>query len=184
MPVGGNWWQYCLASAGAGAILAWRLPHASTSQRLVLGAWLAFAVAGVILGAIDIQVRRLPTPIIVVAAAVDTPLVAAATIAAGGTRMFGAAALCGVVVGAAYLVLALAVPSGLGLGDVRLAALAGLLLGAESWNAVVLGAIGPFLLGAPVAGVLLALRRIDRDTAIPFGVLLVAGAILAVAIMP
>jgi leader peptidase (prepilin peptidase) / N-methyltransferase len=182
--LGGRWWPYCLAAAGAGGAVAWGLPHTTIAQRLILAAWLVFVVAGVLLSAVDIQVRRLPTRIIAVVGLVDVALLAAAAAASRAAGVVAEAASGCAAVGGAYLVLALGVPAGFGLGDVRLAALVGLLLGVKGWNAVMFGAVGPFLLAAPVAAALLALRRIRRNTPVPFGVPLVAGAILAALLNP
>jgi leader peptidase (prepilin peptidase)/N-methyltransferase len=84
-----------------------------------------------------------------------------------------------VVLGLAYLTLALLAPGQLGVGDVRLAALCGLLLGTHSWGTVALGAALPWLLSAIVTGALLSTKRIRRGTQIPFGPHLIVGTLLA-----
>jgi leader peptidase (prepilin peptidase)/N-methyltransferase len=83
-------------------------------------------------------------------------------------------------VGLAYLALALLTPASVGMGDVRLAALSGLLLGTHGWGTVLIGAVLPHLLAAAAVTVLqLTGRRAHRQTEIPFGPCLVTGAVLA-----
>ena len=79
---------------------------------------------------------------------------------------------------AAFLVLALVAPSGMGMGDVKLAALLGLYLGWLGWPAVALGAAAGFVVQAVVALALLATRRIGLRGELPFGPAMLAGAAL------
>lgn len=79
-----------------------------------------------------------------------------------------------------YFILALIYPAGMGMGDVKLAAMLGLGLGFLGWKFVVIGLFAAFFIGALVSLVLLALRRANRKTAIPFGPFMLAGALVAV----
>ena len=74
--------------------------------------------------------------------------------------------------------MALITPQGMGMGDVKLAGLIGLVLGALAWRSVVVGAVMGFLLGGLGAVVALLLGRRRKDT-IPFGPYLAAGAVVA-----
>ncbi|HYF94157.1 MAG TPA: A24 family peptidase [Symbiobacteriaceae bacterium] len=76
---------------------------------------------------------------------------------------------------AALLVIALIAPGGMGLGDVKLAAVIGLFLG--RWSAM--GLLFAFLAGGLVSSLLLALRIVGRKSHIPFGPWLALGAIVA-----
>jgi leader peptidase (prepilin peptidase) / N-methyltransferase len=76
------------------------------------------------------------------------------------------------------LVIAVAMPHGMGMGDVKLAAVMGLVLGALGWNHVVVGAVLGLLLGGLGSVVALAIGRSRKDT-IPFGPFLAAGAALS-----
>ncbi|WP_282288711.1 prepilin peptidase [Micromonospora sp. WMMD998] len=138
--------------------------------------WLVVLYSGALLAAVDISVRRLPTPVIAAAAAaVFAILVTEAAITADGRRLASAAA-AGAVLGGGYLLLALIAGSGMGLGDVRLAALLGAALGTLGWDAVLLGAVLPYLLAAPAAFIRLVRRDGGR---LAFGPYLVAGALAA-----
>ena len=79
-----------------------------------------------------------------------------------------------------FLVLALIAPSGLAMGDVKLAALLGLYLGWIGWNAVVIGGATGFVVQAAAALVLLATRRIGLRGELPFGPAMLLGALLAI----
>jgi leader peptidase (prepilin peptidase)/N-methyltransferase len=181
-PLTSSRWGYVAALAVAFALLAWRLPHRSPAEILLLAAWLVFAGAGVWLAAIDLHVHRLPTKIIIGAAATCGSLLVAAALVRNRPGLAVTAGTAAVVLGLAYLALAILAPGQLGVGDVHLAALCGLLLGAHGWGTVMLGAALPWLLSAIVAGTLLAIRLVRRDTLIPLGPHLVAGTLLAVVI--
>lgn len=84
-----------------------------------------------------------------------------------------------------YLVLfalALISPKAFGLGDVRLGAVLAGYLGFRSWPLVYVGLFAGFVLGAVIAVGLLVTRRATRTTAIPFGPMLVLGALLVLAL--
>ncbi len=76
---------------------------------------------------------------------------------------------------ALFYLLAVLVPGGMGMGDVKLALVMGLFLGA-GWVAMAL--MLAFILGGLVSGVLLATRRIARKGYIPFGPFLAAGGLI------
>jgi leader peptidase (prepilin peptidase)/N-methyltransferase len=145
-------------------------------------AFLLLAGAGVLLAVIDLQHRLLPNRVVLptlVAGAVLL-LVPAATEDAWSALL--RAALGAALLFAAFLVLAVVSPSGLGMGDVKLAAVLGLFLGWLGWGVVLLGAVAGFVVQAVVALVLLALRRVRRDADLPFGPAMLAGAALAIAL--
>jgi leader peptidase (prepilin peptidase)/N-methyltransferase len=147
-----------------------------------LPAFLVLAGHGVLLGSVDLGCRRLPDLLVGSAfAGCVVPLALATTVDGTPDRLlraaFGATAM-----GVSYLVLALLPRSGLGFGDVKLAGVLGLALGWLGWPAVLLGLALPHLLGGPVAVVLLLTGRAERETALPFGPALLAGALLAVVI--
>ena len=76
-------------------------------------------------------------------------------------------------------------PSGMSLGDVKLAASLGTLLAWFSWRLLIAGGFA----GLPAwarsfAGALLASQRVSRKHPIPFGPFMIAGAVLAVVAWP
>ncbi|MEV0006335.1 prepilin peptidase [Micromonospora sp. NPDC050980] len=166
-----------LAVASAG--LVWLLRDAPGGLPL-LAVWLVVIHAGVLLAAVDVAVRRLPTPVISVAALTVGVVLAGQAATTGQARTLVTAALAAAALGGLYLALVLVAGSGMGLGDVRLAALLGAALGATGWPAVCLGGLLPFVLAVPEALARLALRRAHS---IAFGPYLVAGALTAAVVI-
>jgi leader peptidase (prepilin peptidase)/N-methyltransferase len=149
--------------------LAWELP-----------AFLFLAAAGVLLAVIDLQHHLLPNRVVVPSIGIGAVLLLIAALA--GQEW---AALLGAVLGAAglfvvFLVLALVSPSGLGMGDVKLAGLTGLYLGWIGWGAVVVGAAAGFLIQAVLALALLAGRRVGLRGELPFGPAMLLGTAVTV----
>ncbi|MDH2424160.1 A24 family peptidase [Sphaerisporangium sp. TRM90804] len=146
-----------VAGGAVCALLAWRF--AGTPW---LAAWLYAAVAGCALAMIDWRTRRLPD----VLTLPSYPVLAALLLPTGrlADGLLGALAL-----GGAYAVLWFARPEALGLGDVKLAGLAGLLAGTLGLDAWLVAALGGQLLGALYAVGLLATRRGTLRTQFPLG---------------
>lgn len=67
--------------------------------------------------------------------------------------------------------------------DVKFAAVVGVFLGWFSWQHVVVGTLLAFVLNGVVVVVVLLSRRGGRDSDIPFGPWVVAGAVLAVVLL-
>jgi len=86
------------------------------------------------------------------------------------------------ILGGFYAVLRLLSRSGMGGGDVKLAALIGLVLGWHGWTSLAVGAAAAFVLGALYALVLILLRRAKGSTRIAFGPWMILGAVLGVAV--
>jgi leader peptidase (prepilin peptidase) / N-methyltransferase len=145
-----------------------------------LPAFLFLAAVGTLLGVIDLQHRLLPNRIVVPSFGIAAALLLVASLPDQHWAALLRAALGAVVLFAVFLVLALIAPSGLGMGDVKLAALIGLYLGWLGWEAVVIGAAAGFVVQALVALALLATRRIGLRGELPFGPAMLAGAALAI----
>ena len=149
----------------------------------VLPAVLFVAVAGLLLVPIDLAVQRLPDPVVAVAFAGAALLLLAATVATGNYGALLRAVLAAAAMSGGYLLLALLPGGHLGMGDVKLGAVLGLVLGWIGWPYVVLGAVLPHLLNGPAVVVLLLSGRIRRGSTVPLGPALLAGAFLAVVLV-
>jgi leader peptidase (prepilin peptidase)/N-methyltransferase len=149
--------------------LVWELP-----------AFLALSGVAVLLTLIDLRHHLLPDRVVLPAIAIGAVLLAVAGAVEGNAAAIVRAGAAAVVLFAVFLVLALIAPSGLGMGDVKLAALLGLHLGWLGWNVVVLGAAAGFVVQAVAALVLLASRRIGLKGELPFGPAMLLGAALAI----
>jgi leader peptidase (prepilin peptidase)/N-methyltransferase len=145
-----------------------------------LPAFLVLAAAGVLLAVIDLEHLLLPNRIIGPTAAAAAALLAFAAVAGGDGHALLRAALGAAVLFVLYLVLALVAPSGLGMGDVKLAGVLGLYLGWLGWGSVLIGTFTGFLLGGLVGVALMAVRRAGRKSALAFGPFMLAGAFVAV----
>jgi leader peptidase (prepilin peptidase) / N-methyltransferase len=158
-----------LAAAVAAALVVATLARYGLRWNAV--AWSAVQVALVALARIDLRERRLPNAIVL-------PLGVAAIVL---RLAFERSALveilvAGAVAFAVFLLLAVLVRGGLGMGDVKLAAAEGLLLGRAVVEALVLGVV----VGGLAAALLLATRRADRTTTYAYGPYLALGAIVAI----
>jgi leader peptidase (prepilin peptidase) / N-methyltransferase len=165
------------AAAVALAVAAVRAP--SPWSLAALG-WLL--LCGVALVFIDIAVRRLPDPLTGAAFAGTAVFLVVAALAGGHPGQLaragiGAAALC-----AFYLLLFVIRPSGMGLGDVKLAASIGAGLGWLGWQALIAGTFLTFVLAAAYGVALLLLHRATRTSQLPLGPFILLGTLLAIAV--
>ena len=145
-----------------------------------LPAFLYFTAIGIALSAIDLDTRRLPNAIVLPSYPVIAVLLTASAAWQGNFWPLLRAGLGGLALFVFFVVLAVAHPAGMGFGDVKLAGLIGMVLGYLSWRALLVGGFAGFLLGAIVGIAVIAFRKGDRRTALPFGPFMVAGELLAV----
>ena len=151
---------------------------------LVLAAACWLAVCAVPLACTDFAVQRLPDPLTGAAYAGTVVLLLLAAAVGGPWSALFRALLGGLALAGFYLLLILISPSGMSLGDVKLAASLGSLLAWFSWRLLIAGGFAGLCLGALAAGALLASRRVSRKHLIPFGPFMIAGAVLAVIAWP
>jgi len=151
---------------------------------LVLAAACWLAVCAVPLACTDFAVQRLPDPLTGAAYAGTAALLLAAAAVGGPWSALVRALLGGLALAGFYLLLMVISPSGMSLGDVKLAASLGTLLAWFSWRLLIAGGFAGLCLGALAAGALLASRRVSREHLIPFGPFMIAGAVLAVIAWP
>lgn len=151
-----------------------------------LAAVLVATPACVALAFVDWRTRLLPSRLVLPATAALLVLLGVEW-AATGDHEAPLRALVGLVaLRSVYWVLWFVHSAGMGFGDVRLAALLGLVLGRAGWAELAVGSYAPFLLFA-VPGLLLALVRWDRSllrAAYPFGPFMVVGALLGLVAGP
>lgn len=165
----------CLATAALFALTAGRF--GANWELLLFG---CFAAAAVVLGAVDLIEKRLPNvvlyPTLIVIAAL---LVGVCAITAAWMALLGA--LCaGAGLFALYFLLAVISPTGIGMGDVKLAALIGLVLGYLGWVPLLVGGTAGFIIGSLTSVIALISRRATLKTALPFGPAMLAGAFVGI----
>jgi leader peptidase (prepilin peptidase)/N-methyltransferase len=166
-----------LAATLALAVLAAR---ASSAWELAALAWLA--VLAVPLAFIDMAVRRLPDPLTAAAFAGTLVLLGVAALADHQPGHLGRAAISAVALACFYLVLSVIRPGGLGLGDAKLAASTGAVLGWISWQALFTGTFAAFALAAVYGGTLMALHPATRTSHLPLGPFILIGTLAAIAL--
>jgi leader peptidase (prepilin peptidase)/N-methyltransferase len=159
-----------------GAVTGWL---AGLGRLEALPAYLWFGAVGLALAVIDLDCRRLPNALVLPSYPVLAVLLLAATLVDGDWPALTRAGIAAATLFGLYALLAVIHPAGMGWGDVKLAGLIGLMLGYLSWAALVVGGFAGFLLGAVAGVIVLASRRGNRKTALPFGPFMLAGALLA-----
>jgi leader peptidase (prepilin peptidase)/N-methyltransferase len=172
-----------LAAGAVTAVLLGGLA-ARVHPGLVLAAACWLAACAVPLACTDLAVQRLPDPLTGAAYAGTAVLLLAAAAVGGPWSALVRALLGGLALAGFYLLLMVISPSGMSLGDVKLAASLGTLLAWFSWRLLLAGGFAGFLLGGVFAAALLVSRRAGRKQSIPFGPFMIAGAVLAVAAWP
>jgi leader peptidase (prepilin peptidase)/N-methyltransferase len=138
----------------------------------------AFSAVMLAVGAIDLELKIIPNRITYPA----FPVFAVAIVLgwAVGQDLDPVRALVGAVAyGGAFLLIAFIAPRGLGMGDVKLTALIGLVMGSLGLRYVGVAAGAAILVGG-LGGILALLAGRGRKSAIPFGPFLTAGALAAV----
>lgn len=166
-----GWMAFALALCWAG--LVW----AHLSRPVLLVVLLAATVPLLVLAAIDQDVHRLPDRLQkpfypLLALGLLVPAFVEQDWSAYGRAVIGA--VVGLVV---YFLLALAGQGGLGLGDVKLAGILGMLCAWFGWRELAFGLVAGFFVGA-LWGLQLVLRgKATRKDFIPLGPSLIVGAL-------
>lgn len=152
-------WRVLLIEVGAGVLFAltWLRFGASLTTIYVS----AYGSLLLVLLGIDLEHQRIPNKIVYPAialalvAAVLTPGAQPVALLLGGAIAFGL-----------LLLIALLLPGGMGMGDVKLTAFIGLIVG---YPLVLVMLFFSFLLGGAVAGALLLAGKVGRKESIAFG---------------
>jgi leader peptidase (prepilin peptidase)/N-methyltransferase len=145
------------------------------SDSWALPAYLLLTAALIALSAIDLDTMLIPSRILYPVGVAAVPLLALASGIEDDWGAFVRALIAAAVVFLAFFALHLAVPRGMGFGDVRLSFLLGLYLGWLGWGEVAGGLFAGFAYGAIVGVVLMAAGKRGRRQQIPFGPFLAAG---------
>lgn len=162
-----------LVTAVAFALLAVRFGPSTA-----LGPGTALAVVGPPLALVDIAERRLPSPLTLAGFVLGSGALILMATVSRDPGVLVLAALMAVAVGGCYLALAILSAGGLGAGDVKVAALTGLLLSPAGWWGVLVASAITWLSAAIAALALRAVRRGRLDETVPLGPFLVAGAMI------
>lgn len=174
-----------LTAVAFGAVALWTLTRDGPDDPVPAGllpALLFLAAISIALTAIDLEHFRLPDAITFPSYPVALVLLAVPALLSGESERLVRAVICGVALFAFYALLWIVYPAGMGLGDVKLAGILGMYLGWFGYGQAVVGGFAAFLLGGVVGIGLIALRRADRKTNIPFGPYMIVGAWLSIVV--
>ncbi|WP_051027379.1 prepilin peptidase [Cellulosimicrobium cellulans] len=164
-----SWLVIPMATAGAAAASTLGLP-------LAVPAAIYLVVASALVW-IDVDVHRVPDAVLVVLAPVLAAAVLVAAAATGQWSLLGWALAGAAGLGAVFLVLALV--GSMGLGDVKLAATTGIVVGPLGIDALFTTVLAGFLV-ATIVGVAMLVRGAGRRTHLAFGPAIIVGAFVAV----
>jgi leader peptidase (prepilin peptidase)/N-methyltransferase len=163
--------RYPLVEALTAALCVGAVLTHSSAAEIALSVALILIVVPAAL--IDIEYRIIPNRITALGAVLALVIGLALDPAGEPERL-----IAGAAAGGFLLVAALAYPGGMGMGDVKLAAVMGLFLGKAVAPAILIALIAGVLVGAVVIARKGA--QAGRKTAVPFGPFLALGAIVAV----
>jgi leader peptidase (prepilin peptidase)/N-methyltransferase len=148
----------------------------TAAAALYLVAYLVLAAVSIALSSIDLELRRLPNPIVLLAFVAGVVMIVPATLIAQRPELLVSAGVGAVASLAFYLLLAVVGRGGMGMGDVKLAGVLGLYLGALGWEQLAVGVLAAFVTGAIAGAITLVARRSLRDRSLPFGPWMFVGA--------
>jgi leader peptidase (prepilin peptidase)/N-methyltransferase len=166
-----------IATAGlfAAAALTFDRVWVSVMIAPFLGLMVALAI-------IDLRHRIIPNRVVYPSLLAFAAYIVIVGLAGGGIDVIRAA-LGMLAYGGVLLLVAIVSPKGMGMGDVKLAALIGLVLGSLGLRYVTVAAGAGVLLGG-VGAVVALIAGASRKNAIPFGPFLTAGALVAAFLAP
>ena len=166
---------YPLLEAGLAAVfVAILLRYSDDGIEIALGACLAATLATITLT--DLEHRVIPNKVLIVAA-----LVAVGLLVAGDRDALAEHAIAAAIAFAVMFLIAIVYPRGMGMGDVKLAAVMGLYLGKAVAPALLIG----FAAGALFGLALIVSRGAEaRKQAVPFGPFLALGGLVAIFVGP
>jgi leader peptidase (prepilin peptidase) / N-methyltransferase len=153
---------------------------ARVGDDVVLAAYAVFGLSLVAMSAVDLERQIIPNRLIYSTLALMVPLFVVAAAVDDRWGSLARAAIAGALAFVAFLAVHLAVPRGMGFGDVRLSGVIGFATGWLGLGHAFVGFFAAFVLGAVVGIGAMAVSGAGRKTRIPFGPFLAAGAVLTV----
>jgi leader peptidase (prepilin peptidase)/N-methyltransferase len=145
-----------------------------------LPAFLYFGAVVVVIGSADLSTRRVPNRVVLPAYVIGPGFLVIASAVSGPWSALVRAGVAMALLSAFFLVLALAFPGGMGMGDCKLAGVIGLYLGWLGWSDLAAGVVCAFL----AASMFVVARRVLNPSLsradLPFAPFMAGGAVVAV----
>lgn len=151
----------------------------SAAALLLLAGGAAFLICSAALALIDLREHRLPNRIVYPWAGATLGILLLAGLLLGDGAAVLRALAAGLLWALAFLAVRIIHPPAIGMGDVKLVLVLGMYAGFPAWGVLGAAVVLSFLTGGLVSLALLATRRADRSTRIPFGPFLLLGTGLA-----
>jgi leader peptidase (prepilin peptidase)/N-methyltransferase len=164
----------CALGAVIEAAVAWRFGWSAE-----LPAYLAFGAIAATVTMTDVIARRIPNRVVAPACVAGLVLLVLASSGSGTWWPLARAGIGAALLAGFYLVLGLAFPAGMGLGDVKWAGVIGLYLGYLGWTTLPAATLVAFVAAALflVTG---RAARMGRQLVLPMAPFMTAGALVAV----
>ena len=147
---------------------------------VVLAPYAVFGLSMVAISAVDLERYIIPNRIVYPTLALLIPLFVISSAVDHRWGSLGRAAIAAAAAFSGFFVLHLAVPKGMGFGDVRLAGVIGLATGWLGLGHAFVGFFAGFVLGAVIGIAFVVATGGGRKTRIPFGPFLAAGAVFSI----
>ena len=173
-------WQYPLIELVTAILFIVSYGAAGTSLKLV--SVLILAILTMPLALTDIAEHRLPNALTYAGFLAGVSASIIISISERSIAPFRDSLLLAFISGLCFLGLNLISRGGMGMGDVKLAAMLGALLAPFGWSTLLTGFIFAFFLGATIGLLLLLFKKATRKTLIPFGPYMLLGSWIALSI--
>ena len=173
-------WQYPFIELMTAVLFV--ISYLFAGFRIELLAALALSVLTMPLVMIDIKEHRLPNPLTYAGFISGIAVSAAISTREGSVSPTVDSLILALIASAFFLLLNILSRGGMGIGDVKLAAMLGALISPFGWSIIGAGFVFAFVLGAIVGLLLLLLKRAIRKTQIPFGPYMLVGVWVALVI--
>jgi leader peptidase (prepilin peptidase)/N-methyltransferase len=152
----------------------------STEAFLAAIAFACMVACGIALAVIDIEHRILPNQLVYSTFGVGLVLLSLASVVSSDYVRLQNAAIGLALLTVCFGLVAVLKPSGMGLGDVKLAGTLGFYLAWLGWGALAIGMLVALILAAGFGIALMILRRAKSTSAIAFGPWLIGGSVFGI----
>jgi leader peptidase (prepilin peptidase) / N-methyltransferase len=169
-------WRYPLVELLSGLLFFAVFAHVGFGWAAELLPYLFMVTVLIIVSAIDLELQIIPNRVMYPAIPVALAAMGAVALARGDYRIMLDSLIGAAVIAVPWALAAFIFPRGFGMGDAKLAAFTGAILG---WRAELVGFFIGVALGAIVGVVLMLAGKKGRKSRIPFGPFLAAGALVA-----